>query len=209
MPYNCPHCSVAIEDAVSKDTMKERLAAKDRQISDYRDEAKEQRQRADGLEKQSTGWREAAERLAAIEARQAEDAAFTEAGLRADLTDRQRRILRSEYEHAAKDANGERPPLTEWLKAELSAEQVDPMLAALRAPSGDVTPAPPHAGVRPVAPRVPVDRSIGAPPPASVPRNDPGAIAARFDAWLKTAPKVDGAVDYSQMPPDLAQAMGR
>lgn len=202
MPYSCPHCSEAIPDAVPKETMKQRLAAKDSQIADYKAEAREQRQRADGLEAASAEWRAAAEELAAVKARAAEDAAFAEAGLRPDLSDRHRRILRAEYEAATADQGDDAPPMGEWLKSELSADQPDPILAALRAPAED-TPTPPAGTAQPrSAPRLPVDRSTSAPPPPPTgATRDPGA---RFQEWLATAPRTEGGqIDYSQAPPEF------
>ena len=141
----CPHCAKsAPHDVVPQATFTERLSAIGAQRDGFKAEADKHRAEATKIAADAKDWQAAAQELGAMKAKAEEDGALAAAGLRADAAPHHRSYLKSLYDAAPKPADAEKPPLADWLKAQATAADADPLLLALRAtPGSPGTPANP------------------------------------------------------------------
>lgn len=154
-------------EAVPQAVFDQRLKSTADQRDGFKAEADKERAARQKLEADTATWKAAAEELTAVKTKAEEDSALSAAGLRADAAPWHRSYLRDRYDAAPKPETGDKPAFADWLKAQASAPDADPLLLALRATPGtpaNPTPANP-APRQPIAPPTPGGNPV--PPGAS------------------------------------------
>lgn len=141
----CPHCSVAIEGVVTQDTLRERLAAKDQQISTLREEAAE----VASLRTAAEEGRKASAELGALRAERVRAEAFAKYRVKNDPKVRER--LGKYYD--AETTGTEAPPdFDTWLGSDDTRAVFGAHYESAAPPAKPGTPAaPPPAATRTTA----------------------------------------------------------
>lgn len=158
MPFECPHCTKAIEGAMSQATHVERLSAKDSEIATLKGERDTATQRAMSAASQM-------ERLEAV----ALSAAFSAAGVPDDPTIRHGFKL---FHQAAMEGkpDGERTTLAEWVTTDAARQH--PMLTSHYGKPTE-TPAPADPATQEAEALRPPQAAPAQPPQAAPPQAAP------------------------------------
>lgn len=176
IPFTCDCGKTHSIEGVTQATFDERRKTIEAQRDGFKAEADKYRAEAAKIAADAKDWQTAAQELSAMKAKAEEDSALAAAGLRADAAPWHRSYLRDRYDAAPKPETGDKPAFADWLKAQASAPDADPLLLALRATPG--TPANP-------APANPVPRQPIAPPTPGGNPVPPGA--SQVEAILQAA----------------------